>query len=131
VKRIILLLAVAALAVPMLGATAAGAEPRNDPHPWECDGPEDPFNVIVGSRHNDRLVGTDCNDSIFARAGNDVVRGRLGYDILRGQRGNDRLIDLSFLIGGRMNGGPGIDTCVVVDDTNIQLVSCEVIVEVG
>jgi hypothetical protein len=126
--RLVSLLALGALVAGML-AMSAGPAAATDFE--DCDGPEDPANVIIGSRFNDRLVGTDCNDSVFARGGNDVVRGKLGYDVLRGQRGDDRLVDLSFLVGGVLRGGLGWDTCVVAEDSPLQLISCEVIIEVG
>jgi hypothetical protein len=118
------------LLVGTMSLVLGAAAPASATDFEDCDGPEDTFHVIVGSRFSDRLVGTDCNDSVFARAGNDVVRGKLGYDVLRGQRGNDRLIDLSFLVGGVIRGGLGYDTCVIAEDSPVQVLGCENIIEV-
>lgn len=118
---------IGAIVAPTAGAHAAQLVPRDVPGP--CNDPTDGFNLIIGSAAGDQLVGTSCNDAIFGRRGNDVIRSGLGYDLDRGGRGNDRIVDTSFLVGGEIHGGRGIDTCVVVADTLVQLYSCEVVVE--
>jgi hypothetical protein len=129
-RKVVALVAMAVLSLGLLGAAPASAAVERVDFE-DCDGPEDPFNVIVGTRDRDRLVGTNCNDHIFGRGDNDVLRGRLGYDILRGMRGDDRLIDVSFLVGGELRGGPGWDTCLVAVDSPVNTFSCEDVIEVG
>ena len=114
----------AAVSVAMFAGAFALMAPAAHAIP-HCDG-----ETIVGTFQNDRLVGTDCDDSIYGLPGNDVLRGRLGYDVLRGGRGDDVLSDLSFLVGGELRGGRGFDRCIVAEGSDVQIFSCEEIVEV-
>jgi Ca2+-binding RTX toxin-like protein len=84
------------------------------------------FNIILGSRHSDRLPGTDGRDAIFAFGGlRDVLIGGAGRDRLYGMRGHDvlRAVD-----GERdvVNGGRGRDRCVV--DAIDVVRNCETII---
>ena len=121
-------LTVAATAVTMLAllALTAPAASANDDDHGPCH--NEPLNVVVGSIRNDRLIGSFCDDLVFGFAGNDVIRGRTGEDTLRGGSGNDRISALGFT--GRIVGGPGIDTCSVLEFSQIAVVSCEIVIEV-
>lgn len=84
------------------------------------------FNIIIGSRHSDRLPGTAGRDAIFAFGGlRDVLIGGAGRDRLYGMRGHDvlRAVD-----GERdvVNGGSGRDRCVV--DAIDVVRNCETII---
>jgi Ca2+-binding RTX toxin-like protein len=82
--------------------------------------------TVVGSRHADRLVGTNCDDTIYGLAGNDRIRGLYGTDRLLGNGGDDLISDPSD--EGTIVGGRGWDTCIVREDSQIEVLSCEEIV---
>jgi Ca2+-binding RTX toxin-like protein len=128
--------AIAAMGLTTLGSTPAHADPCDHPghgNPPFCTPPPPPpvpvptgFNIILGSRHNDRLVGTAGRDAIFGFGGRrDVIIGRGGRDRLYGMRGHDviRAVD-----GQRdvVNGGSGRDRCVV--DAIDVVRNCETII---
>ena len=128
-KRIILLLAVAALSFGTIGVgTAMADEPDYD----HCGPPWLPPNYILGSLGNDVLRGTQCNDAIFGFAGDDRLIGRGGEDTLSGGRGNDRLNGIELLQDPTrdvLRGGPGFDRCI--GDPEDVFISCEDVEEVS
>jgi len=86
------------------------------------------FNIILGSRHSDRLPGTAGRDAIFAFGGlRDVVIGGAGRDRLYGMRGHDVIRARD---GERdvVNGGAGRDRCIV--DAIDVVRNCETIIVV-
>jgi RTX calcium-binding nonapeptide repeat (4 copies) len=125
----------AAVSVVLFGATfalaapAASASVRHSRTATEIDGCEyQPVNVVLGGPHADRLIGSFCDDAIYGFGGNDVIRGRTGTDVLRGGRGDDRISSLGF--EGTIYGGPGWDTCSVIEFSAVEVLGCEVVIEV-
>jgi RTX calcium-binding nonapeptide repeat (4 copies) len=79
-------------------------------------------NLLVGSKSRDRLSGKAGNDLLKGKAGNDLLRGGKGRDLLIGGRGADRLAggpgnDVLRAADGRadrrINGGGGVNSCVI------------------
>jgi Ca2+-binding RTX toxin-like protein len=86
---------------------------------------------LVGTKPGNLLAGTGGPDRLNGRAGNDVLKGRAGGDLLKGGKGRDLLVggpgadrfaggpgnDLIKAADGRadrrVNGGAGVNTCVV------------------
>ncbi len=78
--------------------------------------------LLRGSGGPDRLTGRGGNDALKGRAGNDLLRGGTGRDLLVGGRGVDRIAggpgnDVIRASDGRadklVNGGGGLNTCVI------------------
>lgn len=135
-------IAAGAAAIAAMGLTTIGSPAQahdhdcdNDrSHHNECPEPPPPvpvpsgFNVIIGSRHSDRLPGTDGRDAIFAFGGlRDVIIGGAGRDRLYGMRGHDVIRARD---GERdvVNGGSGRDRCIV--DPQDVVRNCETIIVV-
>ena len=96
--------------------------------------------TLYGNGGNNRLTGTNFGDSINGAAGddvldggrgNDTLDGGAGRDVLLGGLGNDVFVDP---VGGswdasvafeqeRLNGGAGIDTVRVMNDSRLDLTS--------
>ena len=82
--------------------------------------------IIIGNNGNDCIFagegsdiifGNNGDDNIRAGQGNDIVKGNSGADILKGELGLDMI-----------DGGDDIDTCLVIDEQNSDLViKCEAI----
>ena len=66
--------------------------------------------VIVGSKHGNRLRGGDGDDYIRGGGGKDRIEGEGGDDLLFGGKGRDMLS--AGPDGGTMHGGKGADTFV-------------------
>jgi len=116
----------AAIAVGLFGATFAIGAPAASATENPCE--YVPLNVVLGGPNADRLIGSFCDDAIYGFGGNDVIRGRTGTDTLRGGRGDDRISALGF--EGRIVGGPGWDTCSVIEFSAVEVLGCEVVIEV-
>ena len=89
-KRAVLLVALAALLMPVAPSTGASFRPCRNA-------------TIVGTLGPNFLVGTSRRDVIRGRAGNDVILGLGGTDTICGNTGNDRLvggIGTDFIYGG-------------------------------
>ena len=70
---------------------------------------------VLAGEGNDIIFGDDGNDNISGEGGNDIIKGNSGEDILFGNLGLD-IID----------GGDDIDTCIVIDEQNNDIViKCE------
>jgi Ca2+-binding RTX toxin-like protein len=80
VRRVVILLAVIAVAVAVGGGAALAKTIR-------CDGGN-----CFGTNHADTIYGTNRHDAIFAKDGSDFVSGRGKDDNLHGQDGNDRVL---------------------------------------
>jgi hemolysin type calcium-binding protein len=142
VRRIVLLVAAAALALS-LAASVALAQPFGDSGRGvtkTCGA------HCQGTTYPDTLTGTSAPNHIEGRGGNesvtfgDLIRGRGGNDVLYGNRGGDRIEggsgkDVIFggqgedlLIGGtgrdHINGGTGGDIIRVRDGFR-DIVNCE------
>jgi len=91
--------------------------------------------LIFGDGGDDIIIGNNGNDCIFAGEGNDIVFGNSGDDIITGGQGNDVIKGDSgedILSGGvgldMIDGGDDIDTCLVIEEQNSDLVvKCETI----
>ena len=145
-------IAAGAAAIAAMGLTTIGSPAHADPcdhhgqgqppfccpdtkgHDNDCPQPPPPvpvpsgFNVILGSRHSDRLPGTAGRDAIFAFGGlRDVIIGGAGRDRLYGMRGHDVIRARD---GERdvVNGGSGRDRCIV--DPQDVVRNCETIIVV-
>jgi Ca2+-binding RTX toxin-like protein len=102
--RAVLVLAVSALAVLIVGGTTLASTKRC---PTDC----------FGTKKADTLVVNAQGYDFFGRAGSDVVRARGGEDNLYGQAGADRLLagpgPYDYLAGGTgddaIEGGGGTD----------------------
>ena len=89
--------------------------------------------LIFGYGGDDIIMGNNGNDCIFAGEGNDIIFGNGGDDNISGDQGNDMLKGDSgedILKGGvgldMIDGGDDIDTCIVVEEQNSDLVvKCE------
>jgi sugar lactone lactonase YvrE len=89
--------------------------------------------LIFGYGGDDIIMGNNGNDCIFAGEGNDIIFGNGGDDNISGDQGNDMLKGDSgedVLKGGvgldMIDGGDDIDTCIVVEEQNSDLVvKCE------
>jgi len=132
-KLVIAAIAVATVSVLALPAIASAHPGKAKAHGHAASLSEDyceyvPLNVVLGGPRDDRLIGSFCDDAIYGFGGNDVIRGRTGTDVLRGGTGNDRISALGF--EGRISGGPGFDTCSVIEGSAIAVLGCEVVIEV-
>ena len=91
--------------------------------------------LIFGEGGDDIIIGNNGNDCIFAGEGNDIVFGNSGDDIITGGQGNDVIKGDSgedILSGGvgldMIDGGDDIDTCLVIEEQNSDLVvKCETV----
>ena len=91
--------------------------------------------LIFGEGGDDIIIGNNGNDCIFAGEGNDIVFGNSGDDSITGGQGNDIIKGDSgedILSGGvgldMIDGGDDIDTCLVIEEQNSDLVvKCETI----
>jgi len=91
--------------------------------------------LIFGDGGDDIIIGNNGNDCIFAGEGNDIVFGNSGDDSITGGQGNDVIKGDSgedILSGGvgldMIDGGDDIDTCLVIEEQNSDLVvKCETI----
>lgn len=90
------------------------------------------FEIVIGTKFDDRIYGSDNADYLVGGAGNDVLRGGGGQDELYGEDGNDSLYggagsDLIF--GGRGNdyihGGAGFDTASYYEDGSTSGISVD------
>jgi Ca2+-binding RTX toxin-like protein len=93
-RRIMVLVSVAALVLVMTLFTAGTALARN----------------IEGGPGDDTLIGTTNTDTIYGRGGDDLIRGRGARDIVFGGAGNDDLY--GGAIGDQIFGGAGNDYIV-------------------
>jgi hypothetical protein len=118
-KRLLAVVSAAGLCLGML-AMAPAAQANEEEH--DCHYGQ----TIVGSMRADRLVGTNCDDTIYGLRGNDRIRGLYGEDRLLGNGGDDLISDPSDT--GVIAGGRGWDTCIVREDSQIEVLSCEEIV---
>ena len=80
--------------------------------------------IIIGNNGNDCIFAGEGNDIIFGNGGDDNITGNQGNDILKGDSGGD------ILKGGlgldMIDGGDDIDTCLVIEEQNSDLVvKCE------
>ena len=80
--------------------------------------------IIIGNNGNDCIFAGEGNDIIFGNGGDDNITGNQGNDILKGDSGGD------ILKGGlgldMIDGGDDIDTCIVIEEQNSDLVvKCE------
>jgi RTX calcium-binding nonapeptide repeat (4 copies) len=117
-------IALAAAATVALGLVAAG--PASADPPPHCHPHADPT-FVLGTPGNDRLVGDDCDNVVIGFQGDDVLIGRLGEDTLRGGRDNDRLRAIDGE-ADQVNGGSGFDRCR--GDQFDSFRRCEVVVVV-
>ena len=109
------------------------------------------YNFIIGTAENDFLTGTGLPDVIFAYGGDDIIIGNNGNDCIFAGEGNDIIFGNSgddnitsgqgndvvkgnsgadILKGGigldMIDGGDDIDTCIIVEEENSDLViKCE------
>ena len=115
-------------------ATDIGAFEVQDADDGETPDPQNPANVLEGTKGNDQIDGTDHdelifgfaghdglngnggNDTIFGGTGGDVITGGAGNDSLEGEQGKDEIFGNEghdTLIGGRgkdtLDGGAGND----------------------
>lgn len=74
------------------------------------------FEVVIGTKFNDKITGTDGTDYLVGGAGDDTLRGGKGSDELYGGEGNDNLQGgdgSDYLVGGagkdKFSGGAGFD----------------------
>ena len=89
--------------------------------------------LIFGEGGDDIIIGENGNDCIFAGEGNDIIFGNTGDDNIRGGQGNDIIKGDSgddILKGGigldMIDGGDDIDTCVIIEEQNNDVViKCE------
>ena len=90
---------------------------------------------LVGTQGSDRIKGLGGNDRLKGRRGNDTLAGGKGRDVVVGGKGRDRHragagADLIKAADGRtdrlINGGPGVDRCVVDSLAELSIArSCE------
>jgi Ca2+-binding RTX toxin-like protein len=81
------------------------------------------FEIVIGTKLNDKITGTDAADYLVGGEGNDVIKSNGGFDELYGEAGDDKLYagdGSDLLIGGSgadyLNGGKGFDTASYYDD---------------
>jgi hypothetical protein len=79
-------------------------------------------NLLAGTGGPDKISGKAGNDELRGKAGNDLLNGGRGRDLLVGGRGADRIVggpgnDVIRASDGRadrlVNGGAGVNTCVL------------------
>ena len=80
--------------------------------------------IIIGNNGNDCIFAGEGNDIVFGNSGDDNITGSQGNDIIKGNSGND------IIKGGVgldvIDGGDDIDTCIVIEEQNSDLViKCE------
>lgn len=68
--------------------------------------------TIFGEKGDDTLRGDAGDDFISGGRGNDDISGGVGENLLYGDKGDD-LLNGSQGIGGKLNGGPGRNMCLV------------------
>ena len=81
--------------------------------------------IIIGNNGNDCIFAGEGSDIIFGNSGDDTITSGQGNDIIKGNSGED------ILNGGlgldMIDGGDDIDTCVVIEEQNSDLVvKCEI-----
>ena len=80
--------------------------------------------IIMGNSGNDCIFGGEGNDIVFGNSGDDNITGDQGNDVIKGNSGEDTLnggIGLDMI-----DGGDDIDTCIVIEEQNSDLVvKCE------
>ncbi len=69
-------------------------------------------NAVTGDG-NDQLLGNALNNTLYGMRGNDVLNGGLGVDHLFGGAGNDQIVFDVADLGGSINGGAGVDTLLL------------------
>ncbi len=69
-------------------------------------------NAVTGDG-NDQLLGNALNNTLYGMRGNDVLKGGLGVDHLFGGAGNDQIVFDVADLGGSINGGAGVDTLLL------------------
>lgn len=109
VKRVMLVLALAAMLVPLVVgvAFAGGALIQCRSIPCTATGDSD----LILER-----VGNGKNDTIIMRGGNDLVRAETytnDTDVVRGGTGNDKINVADGDNLDTASGGPGRDHCIV------------------
>jgi Ca2+-binding RTX toxin-like protein len=100
-RRVILMLTLAAIAAALLALGAGGApaaEPINCVPGKVCKG-DSGDNLIIGSEGNDDINPFGGDDTVYANGGDDNVRHSYGKDTIWGGPGSDTL-----------RGGFGLDT---------------------
>ena len=80
--------------------------------------------IIIGNNGNDCIFAGEGNDIVFGNSGDDNIRGNQGNDIIKGNSGDD------IIKGGVgldvIDGGDDIDTCIVIEEQNSDIViKCE------
>ena len=80
--------------------------------------------IIIGNNGNDCIFAGEGNDIVFGNSGDDNIRGNQGNDIIKGNSGDD------IIKGGVgldvIDGGDDIDTCIVIEEKNSDIViKCE------
>lgn len=88
------------------------------------------FEIVIGTKFNDRVTGSDNADYLVGGEGNDVLSGGKGQDELYGENGNDSLYGgdgSDALYGGAgddyINGGAGFDTASYYEDGSVAGIS--------
>ena len=83
--------------------------------------------IVIGSRHDDRITGSDRGNRIRGGGGSDIIAGGDGRDRLSGGSGDDTLsgdVGDDRLIGGadadHVDGGVGTDNC-----SGEKMIDCE------
>jgi len=81
--------------------------------------------IIIGNNGNDCIFAGEGNDIVFGNDGDDNITSGQGNDVIKGDSGNDTLkggIGLDMI-----DGGDDIDTCIIIEEQNDDLVvKCEV-----
>ena len=81
--------------------------------------------IIIGNNGNDCIFAGEGNDIVFGNDGDDNITGGQGNDVIKGDSGNDTLMGGIGL--DMIDGGDDIDTCIIVEEQNDDLVvKCEV-----
>ena len=88
------------------------------------------FEIVIGTKFNDRVTGSDVSDYLVGGEGNDILKGGGGQDELYGENGNDSLYGgdgSDAIYGGAGNdyisGGAGFDTAVYYEDGSVAGIS--------
>jgi Ca2+-binding RTX toxin-like protein len=114
-RRVLLLLVVAAAVLALAGGTVLSA-------PVGCGGGD-----CVGTRGADTITGSSGLDRIAGMEGNDTINGGMGPDDIYGDEGNDTIShsDASvFLAEATIFGDEGNDTIDVRDGGGQDSVDC-------
>ena len=81
--------------------------------------------IIIGNNGNDCIFAGEGNDIVFGNDGDDNITGGQGNDVIKGDSGNDTLMGGIGL--DMIDGGDDIDTCIIIEEQNDDLVvKCEV-----